>query len=78
VISESNILDGVFKLFIGLLAWLGIRLHKRVDALGENKLSKSEATEMKDLMKEHRDETRSRFDAQDKLLNQILFHLPKD
>ena len=58
VFSETTLLDWVFKGFVGVLAWLGIRLHNRVDSLEKEKASNAVITELKETMKEHREETR--------------------
>ena len=56
--NETTLLDWFFKGLVGVLGWLGIRLHNRVDALEKEKASNEVITELKQTFKEHRDETR--------------------
>lgn len=65
MITEQTFLDWVIKGFVAVLAWLGINLHSRVAKLEELSATKAEMgnviRDLKDTMKEHRDETRQGF-----------------
>lgn len=65
MISESALFDWLVKGFVAVLAWLGINLHSRVSTLEKESATKtglSDAiTDLKETMKDHREETRQGF-----------------
>lgn len=66
--SEHTVVDWLFKGLVGVLTWLGIRLHNRVDKLEETKVSVSALTDLKTTMAEHRKETQENFQELRRLL----------
>ena len=65
MISEHAFFDWVVKGFVAVLAWLGVNLHTRVKELEDKAATKAalESTirDLKETMKEHRDDTRQGF-----------------
>jgi uncharacterized coiled-coil protein SlyX len=65
MITEQTFLDWVIKGFVAVLAWLGVNLHSRVRELEEKTATKVELgstiNDLKDTMKEHREDTRQGF-----------------
>jgi hypothetical protein len=72
--TEQTILDWLFKGFVGVLTWLGIRLHNRVDNLEKDKVSVETLSDLKEQMAEHRKETQANFQE----LRTLLIHRIKD
>lgn len=83
MLAEQSILDWMFKGFVAVLSWLGIRLHNRVDALEKERATKQELKEqearyvqsnndLKNTLEDHRKETHAGFSELRGLLIQSL------
>ena len=72
MLTEQALFDWIVKGFVAVLTWLGINLHSRVTTLEKESATKSGLQEvkqdlttaindLKDTMKDHREETRQGF-----------------
>jgi|JI10StandDraft_1071094.scaffolds.fasta_scaffold537670_1 hypothetical protein len=83
MLAEQTLFDWIFKALVGVLGWLGIKLHSRVDALEKERATKQELREqearyvqtsddLKNTLSDHRKETQAGFSEIRSLLIQSL------
>lgn len=76
--DQDTVLDWLLKGLVGVLAWLGLRLHSRIDVMEKEKVDREDLQELKDSLISHMLETRKSFADQNTILLNIVGRLPRD
>lgn len=75
---STDVFDWLVKGIVGVLTWISVRLHNRVDSLEKERATTSEMKDLERKMDAHMAENRKAFDGQNVILLQIMGRLPRD